>query len=227
MPDPPEPASLPLGQFLFPNQPPSSADGPVQAPQKNTFLASQVVAQPGNQLVYWNAVDADGDNLVATLALRAVSSNEWIEIAAGVYSNHVGFSTADLAEGPYILKLTVAETAPRAESERQKADYESDDLTIDRSPPEIQSTDVSATPAAIMIRVAASDRWSLLRGARAVLNNGTEAETILPLDGILDGRTESFDIEIPRAAATGATNAEVMVIDQSGNRTSQRVAITP
>ncbi|HUG11860.1 MAG TPA: hypothetical protein VMM36_12645 [Opitutaceae bacterium] len=227
MPDPPEPASLPLGQFLFPNQPPSGADGPPQAAQKNAFLASQVVSQPGNQLVYWNAVDADGDNLLATLSLRAVSATEWTEVAAGVYSNHVGFSTADLAEGHYILKLTVVETAPRPESERQKVDYESDDLTVDRSPPEILSTEVTSSPATINIRVSASDKWSLIRGARAVLNNGTEVETILPLDGILDGRTESFDIEIPRAAATGATNAEVMVVDQAGNRTSQRVVITP
>jgi hypothetical protein len=227
MPDPPAPASLPLGQFLFPNQPQPQAESAPQSPQKNAFLASQVVSQPGNQLVYWNAVDADGDNLVATLALRPVASGEWTEIAAGVYSNHLGFSTADLAEGPYILKLTVAETSPRAIADRLTGDYESDDLTIDRTAPEIQSIDVSASAAAITIRVAASDRWSLLRGARAVLNNGTEVENILPLDGILDGRAETFDLEIPRAAATGATNAEVMVVDQAGNRTSQRVAITP
>ncbi|HUG09513.1 MAG TPA: hypothetical protein VMM36_00790, partial [Opitutaceae bacterium] len=227
VPDPPAPASLPLGQFLFPNQPQPQSENTPPNPQKNAFLASQVVSQPGNQLVYWNAVDADGDNLIATLALRQVASGEWTEIAAGSYSNHLGFSTADLAEGPYILKLTVAETAPRPPADRLSTEHESDDLTIDRTPPEIQSIDVNTTPGAITVRVAASDRWSLLRGARAVLNNGTEVETILPLDGILDGRTETFDLEIPRAAATGATNAEVMVVDQAGNRTSQRVAITP
>jgi hypothetical protein len=227
MPEPPQPASLPLGQFLFPNQPPAVADGPSQTAQKNAFLASQVISQPGNQLVYWNTVDADGDNLVANLSLRPVSSKEWTEVAAGVYTSHVGFSTADLAEGPYVLRLTVVEIAPRPESERLRVEYESDDLTIDRSPPEIQAPNVVATSDAITIRVSATDKWSLLRGARAVLNNGTEAETILPLDGILDGNTESFEIEIPRAAATGATSAEVLVIDQSGNRTSQRVAITP
>jgi hypothetical protein len=227
MPDPPPPASLPLGQFLFPNQPQPQSESAPQPPQKNTFLASQVVSQPGNQLVYWNVNDPDGDNLIASLALRPVASGDWTEIAAGIYNNHLGFSTTELAEGPYILKLTVAETAPRPAADRLSNVHESDDLTIDRTGPEVQSIEVSTTSAAITIHIAASDRWSLLRGARAVLNNGTEAETILPLDGILDGRTESFEIEIPRAAATGATNAEVMVVDQAGNRTAQRVAITP
>lgn len=227
MPDPPAPASLPLGQFLFPNQPQPPAENAPQTPQKNAFLASQVVSQPGNQLVFWNALDADGDNLVATLALRPVASGEWTEIAAGIYESHLGFSTADLAEGPYILKLTIAETVPRPIADRLTGDHESDDLTIDRTAPEIQSMEVSASTAAIAIRVAASDRWSLLRGARAVLNNGTEVETILPLDGILDGRTEAFELEIPRAAATGATNAEIMVLDQAGNRTSRRIPLAP
>lgn len=227
MPEPPSPASVPLGQFLFPNQAPQQPDSAAQKMQKNTFLASQIVAQPGNQLIYWNVTDPDGDNLLASVSLRSVNSADWTEIASGVDATYLDFSTADLAEGPYVLKLTITETAPRPEADRQSVVYESDDLTVDRSPPEILATSVSSDAASISIHVSGRDRWSLLRGARAVLNNGVEAETILPEDGILDGREESFVIEIPRPAATGATNAEVMLVDQSGNRTTQRIAITP
>jgi len=227
MPEPPPPASLPLGQFLFPNQPQPQQEGAAQLQQKNTFLASQIVAQPGNQLVYWNLADPDGDNLLVDLALRHIESTAWTEIAAGVDSNNLGFSTADLPEGPYVLKLTVTETAPRPGPDRQSVVYESDDLTVDRTPPEILETSRSATDSAVTIRVTARDQWSVLRGARAVLNNGAEIESVFPEDGILDGNEETFLLEIPRAATTGATNAEIMVVDQAGNRTSQRIPITP
>ncbi len=227
MPEPPAPASLPLGQFLLPNQPQPQQGGAGEQPQKHSFLASQVVAQPGNQLVYWNASDPDGDNLLANLALRNVNSDEWTKIAAGVSSNNLGFSTADLVEGPYVLRLTITEDAPRPEKDRQFAVHDSDDLTVDRSPPELLEISQSATDRSLFIRVAARDTWSLLRGARAIFNNGVEVETVLPEDGILDGREETFVLEIPRVAATGATNAEVMVVDQAGNRTSRRVSIAP
>ncbi|HEY8993277.1 MAG TPA: hypothetical protein VIM71_01215, partial [Lacunisphaera sp.] len=212
-----------LGQLLFPNQRDLKGDAPEKG--RGAFLNSQVVPQPGVQLVYWNINDADGDSLAYTFSIRPDGAGDWTDLSVQSPDAYVQFDTGSLREGLYLTRLTVAEQAPRPADQRLSYTFETDSLLVDRTAPAISDTKLSRANGQVIITVAGRDALSLLEGAEFVLNNGVREIVLHPLDGLLDGREESFRLELPEARAAGATSVEIILYDQSGNASSTRVAV--
>jgi len=223
MPEAPSRTSTTLGQMLFPNQSPLKDDSDEK--HKNTILSSPVVPQTGAQIVYWTVTDSDGDTLAYTLSIRAEKSETWTDLAVGIREPYVQFDLGAFAEGTYLTRLTVQEQAPRPEKQRLSYTFETDYLTIDRTPPEITSATAERRDDRLVITVDGHDKTSLLEGAEFILNNGAREEVEHPADGLLDGKTERFIAEISAQKAAGATSVEIILYDQSGNHSSQRVPL--
>ncbi len=217
-------ANTTLGQILFPTQSTPKDDSSGEK-RKGSFFNSQVMPQSNTQVIYWSVTDPDGDNLAYTFSIRADSSDTWTDLAVDTRDPYVQFDTGAFAEGLYLTKLTVKEQSPRPEKQRLVYTFETDYLTIDRTPPEITATTVERRDGRLILSVEGRDALSLLEGAEFVLNNGTRESVEHPADGLLDSRAEKFVAEIPEPKATGATSVEIILYDQTGNNASKRLPL--
>ncbi len=218
----PAPVSMTLGQVLGALRGEGSPGGD-RGPQP--VLGSPLLRQPGSQIAYWNVSDPDGDNLTATFSLRREGDATWTDLAVNSRESFVQFDTTHLTDGLYFTRLVVAEQAPRTEAERLTMTYETDDLVIDRTAPEILEATATRGQDGLIVTVRGRDGLSLLAGIELVFNHGVRETLEQPADGILDGREETFSMELPALRVQGATSVEVILYDAVGNSTARRLQI--
>jgi hypothetical protein len=194
-----------------------------ESKQKNSFLGSQIVPTPGTQVALWTVTDPDGDALVCSFSLRRDGDESWTDLARKTNDPYVQFDVSHLPDGVYFTRLVVAETAPRTAADRLTTTFETDDLIVDHTPPEIVEASAKRDGDKLVISVHGRDALSLLDGIEAVFNNGTHEETQQPDDGIRDSREETFTLEFPVARMADATDVQVTLYDAVGNATSKRL----
>jgi hypothetical protein len=214
-----------LGQVLNPNLPPAGPEGAADNRRRNSFLGSQLVPSPGSQVIWWNVTDADGDALAYTVSLRRLDAAGWTDLAVNIRDSYVQFDTSSMPDGLYLTRLAVDEQAPRPVAQRLHVEFETDDLRIDHTPPEIIDTAVRRDGGNLVVTVHGRDALSLLAGVEFVFNNGYRENVEHPVDGILDGREETFALQTPVQNVTGATSVEIHLADQSGNSTTRRLTV--
>lgn len=212
-----------LGQLLFPSPRDTKDDG--ASKRKGGLLNSPVVPAPGAQIVYWTLADPDDDNLAATFSISPEGKDEWTDLAINTTDSFVQFDVSHLPEGRYRSRLAVREQAPRPEAQRLSYTFETDYLTVDRTPPEILAAKAEHIGGVWRITIDGHDALSLLEGAEFVLNNGAHLTLEQPADGILDSRRETFVAEFTDAKAANATSVEITLYDKSGNSAARRVSL--
>lgn len=191
--------------------------------RKNAFLSSQIVPTPGAQVVLWTVTDPDGDNVVCTFSLRRDGDDNWTDVAVNTRETYAQFDISHLADGIYFTRLIATETDPRPLADRLSAAFETDDLIVDHTPPDILDATAQRERDKLVVTVRGRDALSLLEGFEAVFNNGTREQTEQPLDGIRDGREETFRLEIPLDRVATATAVEVSLYDAAGNANTKRL----
>jgi len=223
-PEPAPPAVVSIGQLL--GRGGSGGGDQPDDKKKNAFFGSQVVPQPGAQLILWTVTDPDGDNLACTFSVRRDGDPNWTDLAINTHDTYVQFDISHLPEGTYFTRLVATEQSPRPAAQRLSATFQTDDLVIDRTPPEILDTSVKRAGSNLLVTVHGRDALSLLDGAEFTFNNGTHEIVEQPDDGIRDGREETFTLEIPAAKVAGATSVEILLYDAPGNSSSRRLDIS-
>lgn len=193
--------------------------------RRSGFLGSQIVSAPGARVVFWMVTAPDGDNLAYTFSIRHDGDPAWTDIAVDTSDSYVQFDTLHLQEGTWFTRLVAKETAPRPEAERLSVTFDTDDLVVDHTPPVIEETSVRRENGNLLVTVRGRDALSLLDSAEFTLNNGAHQIVEQPADGILDGREETFVLELPLAQAAGATSVEVSLYDSAGNGATVRLAL--
>lgn len=223
----PGPFIMTLGQLLNPNQPVAAQEGIQDNRHKLGFLASQLVPDPGNQAVYWAASDPDGDTLAYTFSIKPLAGGAWIDLAVDIPENYVQFDTSHMPDGIYVSRLIVKEEAPRPEAERLQTEFVTDDFVIDHTPPKILDAAVRRDGAVVVVTVHGRDALSLLDGGEFIFNNGYRASVGHPVDGIDDGREETYELQCPVAKVVGATAVEIHLSDEFGNTATRRLPLPP
>jgi hypothetical protein len=193
--------------------------------RKDTFLSSQVVPSPGTRVAFWTVAAPDGDNLVCTFSIRRESERDWTDIAVDTADPFAQFDTSNLPEGVYHSRLLVRETAPRPAAERLAVSFPTDDFVVDHTPPVILEASARRSGAEIVVTMHGRDALSLLDGIEVVFNNGIREAVEQPVDGIRDGREETFVLEEPEAKAAGATAVDVTLYDSAGNGATRRLPL--
>jgi hypothetical protein len=217
-PEGPRPPVVSLSQLM------QSADKDDDKPRKGTPLSSQVVPTPGTQVVLWTVNDSDGDNLTSTFSIRRDGETAWTDIVVNTRESYAQFDTANLADGVYFTRLVATETEPRPVTERLSATFETDDLIVDHTRPELLECTAKKVGDKIVISVHGRDALSLIEGIEIVFNNGVHENLEQPVDGIRDGRQEKFLFELPLAKAANATSVEVTLYDSAGNGATKRLS---
>lgn len=191
--------------------------------RRETFNSSQVVPQPGAQVVLWTVSDPDGDALSCTFSLRRDGDDKWIDVVTDTRDSYAQFDTTNLPDGIYFTRLVANETAPRPVADRLSQTFETDDLVIDHTPPEILDASARRNGDTVTVSIHGRDLLSLLDGAEFVFSNGVRQIVEQPKDGIRDGREETFVLDLPVAQVSNATSVEVNLYDAAGNNVSRRL----
>ena len=218
---PPEtasPVTTTVGQLM----PSAERDG---ERRHTTFMASQVYSSPGTRVVFWTVNDPDGDNLLYTFSIRHDGDPEWTDIAVDSKDSFVQFDTLHLKEGTWFTRLTAKETAPRPTAERLSVTFETDDLVVDHTAPDIEEASVKREGGKLIVTIRGRDALSLLDSAEFTFNNGAHEVVEQPLDGILDGKEETFVLELAAERVAGATSVEVTLYDSAGNGATRRLPL--
>ena len=217
-PESPSPVATTVGQLLQG----AEHDGDRK---RSGFLGSQVVASPGTRVVFWTVIDPDGGNLVYTFSIRRDGDPTWTDLAVDSTESYVQFDTLHLQEGTWFTRLVAKQAAPRPEAERLSVTFETDDMVVDHTPPEIEEAAVRREPGKVFVTLRGKDALSLLDSAEFDFNNGVQETVEQPADGILDGREETFVLEVPTDRVAGATSVEVTLYDSAGNGATRRLGL--
>lgn len=191
--------------------------------RRQNFLNSSVVPAPGTQVVLWHVTDPDNDTFISTFSIRRDGDSTWTDIATATRESFAQFDTRHLPEGVYFTRLVATETAPRPTAERLAQTFETDDLIIDHTPPELLEPVVRKTADSLLVSVRGRDRLSLIDGIEVVFSNGVREVVEQPVDGVRDGREEGFALDVPLARVSNATSLELTVYDAAGNAAATRL----
>jgi hypothetical protein len=217
-PEMPAPVVTTVGQLLQS----SEHDGDRR---RASFLGSQIVASPGTRVAFWTVNDPDGDNLLYTFSIRHEGDPEWTDIAVDSTDAYAQFDTLHLQEGTWFTRLVARQAAPRPEAERLSVSFETDDLVVDHTPPDIEECSLRRADGRLVVTIRGKDKLSLLDGADFTFNNGVHETVEQPADGILDGKEETFVLELPLSRLSGATSVEVTLYDSAGNGATRRLSL--
>ena len=191
--------------------------------RRPNLMSSQVIPSPGTQVVVWTVTDPDGDNLLNTFSIRRDGDANWTDIVASSRENYAQFDTRHLPDGIYFTRLVAAETSPRSPGTRLSQTFETDDLVVDHTAPEVLEAKVERAESSVVVTVRGRDTLSLLEGIEVVFNNNVRETVEQPVDGVRDGREETFRLEIPLARISNATSVEVTLYDTAGNGSARRL----
>jgi hypothetical protein len=213
--DQPPPAVISLSQI-------------VQAPKEDerrrpNLMSSQVIPAPGTQVVIWTVTDPDNDVLLNTFSIRRDGESSWTDIVSASRESYAQFDTKHLPDGIYFTRLVAAETSPRPADEQLSQTFETDDLVVDHTAPEIIEAKSQRNGTSVILTVRGRDQLSLLDGIEVVFNNNVRETIEQPADGVRDGREETFTFEVPLARVSNATSVEVTLDDAAGNGAAKRL----
>jgi hypothetical protein len=217
--DQPPPANVSLSSLM--QSGPREDDG---GKRKGNFLSSQVVPNTGAQVVLWTVTDPDNDNFTCSFSIRRDGDDKWTEIAANTHDSYAQFDTAHMPDGVYFTRLVATETAPRPAGDRLSQTFETDDLIVDHTSPEVLEATAKRNADSVTLSVHGRDKLSLLDGIEVIFNNSVRETVEQPVDGVRDGREETFTLEVPLARVSNATSVEVTLYDTAGNGTSRRLS---
>jgi|GEM_PF-344307 len=196
--------------------------------REDLAAASDTPLHRTTRVIVWDLSDPNDDALLSTLSIRGPHDTDWQPVLVDSEKRYAVFNTDGLEEGRYRTRLEVRETAPRPADQRLSVTFEGEPFVIDHSPPEILTREVTRTAdGGISISLVAQDLDSLLLGAEVRLNNGNRYEFIQTLDGILDGKRETFVLELSADEVGSSTHLEATVIDTHYNATTHRIAVPP
>ncbi|MEO7600272.1 MAG: hypothetical protein ABIV50_15165 [Opitutus sp.] len=192
--------------------------------RKSSFLGSQIVPSPGAQVVIWNVNDPDGDNVRCTFSIRRDGEETYTDLALNTRDTFVQFDTSTLADGLYFTRLTATESEPRPKADRLTTTFETDDLIVDHTPPEMLESSAKRIGDHLVVSVHGRDALSLLDGIEVVFNNGQRDQTEESADGVRDSREETFTISVPISRIADASSVEVVLYDATGNTVTKRLS---
>ncbi len=143
--------------------------------------------------VDWLFEDPNFDALCFDLYYRRAKSGTWRKMASDLEINYYAWDSAQMADGDYEIKVVASDKTSNPENLQLTGEKISKPFTIDNSGPTIQPGNKKS---ANVLTVRISDDWTLLDNVQVSID-ALEWKTVFPVDGILDSKAETFDIQLP------------------------------
>jgi len=180
----------------------------VSIPPRRTF-------QKGAQSFSWEAEDDNGDELIYSIYFRGEKESEWRPLKKDVEERFYTLEADSLPDGKYLVKVMASDSPSNPKPVALSAEFVSTQFYLDNTAPQIQVANQTVQGRAAIVRFRASDSVSALRKAEASLD-GKEWEMVFSVDGIVDSKTEEFEIKTG-TLEPGEHTVALRVYDSTGN----------
>lgn len=186
--------------------------------QNNTSpVIDRVIVQSGsaagNWKITWEARDEDKDTLIYRVYLSRTEKN-WILLNDKPLEDaSFEFSMDQFPDGIYRVRIEASDERSNPMAESRKAFRVSEPFPIDNTPPEIGEIRLTRKGGVTTARWTASDSGSLLGDASYCVNGGKWIR-IIPVDGLFDSRSKTFEASIEEKTPF---LLQVQVTDALGN----------
>ncbi|MCI0620978.1 MAG: hypothetical protein L0387_04785 [Acidobacteria bacterium] len=171
--------------------------------------------QKGAQSFSWDAEDDNGDELTYSIYFRGETESEWRLLKKDVDDKFYTLEADTLPDGKYLVKVVASDSPSNPQPVSLSADFVSTLFHLDNTPPQIQVANQAMQSRSAVVRFKASDSVSALRKAEVSLD-GKDWEMVFSADGIVDSKTEEFEIKTGNLEA-GEHAVALRVYDATGN----------
>ncbi len=167
----------------------------------------------GYRTLRWKVKDPNEDALVYRLDFHpadgAENADAWLPVAEDLEDEHYSFDATVLPDGVYRFRLTASDRPDNLPETERHARRITEPVVVDHTAPELAGL---KTPEGRTLEVRVTDALSPLRRAEVSIDAG-EWRPAIPIDRLLDGRSEIFRIEVPE----GARMVILRVLDAAHN----------
>jgi hypothetical protein len=188
---------------------PSLFGAVAQVPPRRLF-------QRGARSFQWQAEDRNSDTLEYAVYYRALNENTFRLLKDKLRDNFYTIDGATLADGRYIIKVTVSDAADNPPGQALSGERISEPVDIDNTPPVVR-----AAPARIRadgggtVVFEVEDATGKIKRADASID-GAPWVPVFPDDGIADSGRERYAVDFA-AMSAGEHTISLRVFDMSGN----------
>ena len=148
--------------------------------------------QPGIQAVRWIANDDNEDNLIYNLYFKGIDETIWKELKKDYKSNSYTWTTTQMPDGKYHLKIVVSDKPDNPYGEALMDSLESSTFIVDNTPPILKDLAPKVEGTKVHLTFTVKDELSSIDRVEYAINLG-DWETLSPLDHICDAYEEKFD----------------------------------
>jgi len=181
----------------------------------STSIPARRVFQKGAQSFSWDVEDSNGDDLVYSVYFRGEKESEWRLLKKEVEEKFFTLEADTLPDGKYLIRVVASDSPSNPKSTALTGELTSTLFVIDNTPPQVQVLSQGIEKKSAWVKFKAVDSVSALRKAEFSIN-GTEWENVFSKDGIIDSKTEEFEISLESLEA-GEHTVALRVYDSSGN----------
>jgi hypothetical protein len=224
---------LPPGVTLEPLPAPAGQGGPPPGSAAATALMGNagMAASPlprtrrvwvaGRRTVVWEAVDPEGDPLVARVLLRADGEKVFLPFADGLTRSFHVFDEGQLSDGGYTFRIEVSDSPGNTSQRAGRVTGEAPRFVVDRIPPQVNNLVWQPREGGWEFAFEVEDGLSPPLEVQLAVD-GEPFVGALPEDGVEDELRESYRVIWP-AGAPGVHVVVVRAHDLSGNVSSIRL----
>jgi len=168
----------------------------------------------GIKRIGYDVQDLNGDQLRAFVSVRRIGTQAWIPVTGddGTTRLYVDWVSADFPDGRYEVRVRVSDILDNPPGQGLAAHLVSEPVLIDNHPPSVAELKVRDKKVHFTVR----DAGSSLRAVEMAVDNGIWRQ-VAPRDGIVDGDTESFQVNLKDLNGDGAGMVRIRAFDSMGN----------
>ncbi|HWN07745.1 MAG TPA: WD40 repeat domain-containing protein [Pyrinomonadaceae bacterium] len=170
--------------------------------------------QRGARSFQWQAEDRNGDTLEYAVYYRGLNESTFRLLKDKLRENFYTIDGATLADGRYIIKITVTDAPDNPLGQALTGERLSEPVDIDNTPPVLRAVGPSGAAAGRSV-FEVDDATGKIRKADVSVN-GAPWFPLFPDDGIADSKRERYTVDLT-ALGPGDHTVSLRAFDASGN----------
>jgi WD40 repeat protein len=172
------------------------------------------VFQKGLQTFVWRAEDDNGDELTYEVDYRREGETTWRPLKTGLRDTLLVWDTTSVPNGTYVIRVRASDARSNAPETALVGELESNSFDVDNVAPLVTIGAIRQDGGRFVVTAEVRDTDSALSKVEySVDAQGWRAA--FPRDGILDARTETFDLRLE--ADSGGRTLVIRATDALGN----------
>ena len=180
-----------------------------------TMIPPRRVYQKGAMSFTWEAEDSNQDELVFSVFFRGEKESEWKLLKKELEEKYFTLEADTLPDGKYQLRVKAEDSPSNPRDLSLSGSRVSQIFDIDNIPPKVEVLSQTIQNGTAVVRFKGADPFSPLRRAEASLD-GKEWGIVFSVDGIVDSKTEEFEIRSEKLDP-GEHFVALRVYDSAGN----------